>query len=260
MIRNRADAARAPLWRALALHEVPRPVVAIVGAGGKTSLLFALAREVAGLGGRAVVTGSTRFTPAPHGWPMPVKVAARAGEAARLAAESGVNVLVVTGVEPQPAGRLAPLAVEDIDALAGVEGFDATLVEADGSRARAFKAPGEREPVIPPSATHVIAVVGASALGQPLDGGAVHRPERVRALVPGLARDALCSAEIIARVLVHDDGGRRGASGRAFAVVVNQADTHPEAARAISAEVRACGVTCALTTALRDSERPVRGE
>ncbi len=225
-------------------------------------MLYALAREVAGLGGRALVTGTARFTPAPHGWPMPPSIAAPDGAAVMRAAESvGASaVLVMTGVRPQPAGRLAPLPPEDIDAVAAGEAFDAVFVEADGSRARAFKAPGDHEPVIPSSVTHVIAVVGASALGQPLDAGTVHRPERVRALVPGLPRDAVCTAEVIARVLSHPDGGRRNALGRPFVVVVNQADTHGGAARTIAAEVRAWGVPSVVVTALRDQERPVRGE
>lgn len=264
MIGNRdADALRrAPLWHALAFDEVRGvPVVAVVGGGGKTSLAYALAREVAALGGRAVVTGTARFTAAPHGWTMPPPIEAQRGEVASMAARAsrGSGILVVAGVEPQPAGRLAPVAPEEIAALAGIEGVDAVLVEADGSRARAFKAPGDHEPVIPDAATQVVVVVGASVLGHPLAETHVHRPERVRAIVPGLPADAVCDAALIARVLAHEEGGRRHAGGRPFAVVVNQADMHPEAARAIAEAVREAGVSRVLVTALRDTERPVRG-
>lgn len=263
MIRNEDAAARgrAPLWHALALDEVRGvPVVAVVGAGGKTSLVYALAREVAALGGRSIVTGTARFTPAPHGWRMPPVIEVRPGKAglAVTRAAGQPDMLVVAGVEPQPAGRLAPLAPEDVAALAAVEGIDAILVEADGSRARAFKAPGDHEPVIPDAATHVVAVVGASVLGEPLDGMHVHRPERVRAIVPGLSPDAFCDATLVARVLAHGGGGRRHAGPRPFAVVVNQADTHGEAARAIAEAVRGAGISLVLVTALRDLERPVR--
>lgn len=264
MIGNGDAAARqrAPLWHALALDGTDgAPVVAVVGGGGKTSLVYALAREVAALGGRAIVTGTARFTPAPHGWPMPPLIEARPGGAAPAAAQasSGPGVFVVVGVEPQPAGRLAPLAPGDVAALAAIEGVDAVLVEADGSRARAFKAPGEREPAIPASATHVVAVVGASVLGRPLDEAHVHRPERVRALALGLPAAAACDAALIARVLAHEEGGRKGAGTRPFAVVVNQADAHPKAAHLIAEAVRRAGVSRVVVTALRDRERPVRG-
>ncbi len=259
--RDAVARARAPLWHALALDEARGvPVVAVVGGGGKTSLVYALAREVAVLGGRAIVTGTARFTPSPHGWSMPPLIEMRPGEAASLARQmsNGPGVVVITGVEPQPAGRLAPLAAGDIAVLAAIEGIDAVLVEADGSRARPFKAPGEHEPVIPAAATHVVAIVGASVLGRPLDETHVHRLERVRAIVPGLPATAVCDATLIAAVLVHEEGGRKYAGGRPFAVVVNQADAYLDAARAIAEAVRGAGVSRVLVTALRDQGRPVR--
>ncbi len=260
MIRNADAPARAPLWHALALDEFRGvPVVAVVGGGGKTSVVYALAREVAALGGRAIVTGTTRFTPAPHGWSMPQLIEASPAEvAARVVRALGAGTLAVAGVEPQPAGRLAPVTPEVIEALAGLSGVDAVLVEADGSRARPFKAPGDHEPVIPPCATHVVAVVGASVLGQSLDEAHVHRPECVRALVPGLPSDAVCDASLIARVLADDGGGRKHLAERPFAVVVNQADSHPEAAQAIAEAIRQAGVARVLVAALRDAERPLR--
>lgn len=256
MIRNADAAARAPLWHALGLDAARGTViVAAVGAGGKTSLLYALAREVASLGGRAIVTGTTRFTPAPHGWPMPPRVEARAGEAASMVAGARGSVLVVAGTEPQPAGRLAPLSGDDVDAVVALDAFDVVLVEADGSRARPFKAPGEREPVIPASTTHVIATVGASVLGSSLVEGHVHRPERVRLLAPG---NESVDASMVARVLAHAEGGRKGLGAREFAVVVNQADTHAAEADAIAQAVREAGVSRVVMTALRDVGRPVR--
>ena len=260
MIRNVEASARAPLWHALALDEFRGvAVVAVVGGGGKTSLVYALAREVAALGGRAIVTGTTRFTPAPHGWPMPPLIESPPAEvAARVVRALAAGTLAVAGVEPQPAGRLAPLTPEVIGALAGLGGVDAVLVEADGSRARSFKAPGDHEPVIPACATHVVVVVGASVIGQPLDETHVHRPECVRALVPDLPSDAVCDASLIARVLVHEGGGRKHLDGRPFAVVVNQADSHFGGAQAIAEAIRQAGVPRVLLAALRDSEEPLR--
>ncbi len=256
MIRNADAATRAPLWHALGLDKASGVVVlATVGAGGKTSLLYALAREVAALGGRAIVTGTTRFTPAPHGWPMPPLIEVRTGEVVSMVAGRGGSVLVVAGTEPQPAGRLAPLSDEDVAALANLEGFDAVLVEADGSRARPFKAPGDHEPVIPASATHVVVSVGASVLGTSLEGGRVHRPEAVRVLAPGVE---VVDASMVARVVAQSGGGRKGVGTREFSVVVNQADTHPAEAQAIAQAVRALGVARILITALRDVERPLR--
>jgi len=54
-----------PLWDALALDSHPCPVVAVVGGGGKTSLIHRLCKEAAALGRSAVFTGTSRFTQLP---------------------------------------------------------------------------------------------------------------------------------------------------------------------------------------------------
>ena len=56
------------------------------------------------------------------------------------------------------------------------------LVEADGAKHRSIKAPGDHEPVVPPSTGAVIGVVGLDCLGRPMDGATVHRPERFHAV------------------------------------------------------------------------------
>jgi len=83
------------------------------------------------------------------------------------------------------------------------------LNEADGSRMRPFKAPAAHEPVIPVETTLVVPVVGADVFGAPLDDEHVHRPELVSAL-SGAPLGTPITPEIVARVLAHADGGRKG--------------------------------------------------
>jgi len=88
-------------------------------------------------------------------------------------------------------------------------GAGVVAVEADGSAHKPFKAPAEHEPVIPSSTTDVIVCVGLDVLGKPLNELYVHRPE----IVARLARTELgepVTMETILRVLVHDEGGRKG--------------------------------------------------
>jgi len=251
-----ADAA---LWRALGLHVPgPAPVVAIVGGGGKTALLYRLAREAEGLGLRAVVCGTVRYTraPHPHGTP-PLLRDAEAALPARVAAAwaAGASVVLTTGNDEAAPARLVPLAPETVDAIAALDGLNALFFEADGSRQMPFKAPAPHEPVIPPSTTHVIAVVGLDALGAPVDEAHVHRPERIRAILDRATVDA----EVIARVLAHPQGGRQHAEGRTFAVVVNKADLNPAAARDLAERVAAFGVPRVVIARLADEATPVDG-
>ncbi|MFA7249679.1 MAG: selenium cofactor biosynthesis protein YqeC, partial [Dehalococcoidia bacterium] len=209
------------LWRALALPEPPdaAPVVAFVGGGGKTSLLYRLGREATARGWRVVLCGTVRFTGAPRPYAMPEVVSdddARLPDRVREAWARGATVVVASGVDPGRPGRLVAVAPATVDAFARLDGVAGVFVEADGSRQLPLKAPGDHEPVIPVSATGVVALVGADALDAPLDEAHVHRPERVRAICDRPA----CDADLIARVLTSPRGGRQYAGGRAFAVVV----------------------------------------
>src|SRR5215470_16151128 len=95
-------------------------------------------------------------------------------------------------------------------------------------RTRPFKAPADHEPVIPEETTLVIAVVGADVFGQPLDGEHVHRPERVSAL-SGAAPGSPVTPELVARVLTHPEGGRKGVPpGARLAVLINKMDAVPD--------------------------------
>jgi len=243
------------LWRALDLDSAETPVVAIVGGGGKTSLLYRLGEEAVALGRAAILAGTTRFTPRPVAG-LETTIIERADasivDAAR-AALSGERPLVLHAGDASK-GRLQPITTEVADALAGLAGLGLLALEADGSKMLPFKAPADHEPVIPSTATHVVAVVGARAIDAPLDEEHVHRPERVRAIVGDVPR---CSAEVIARVLADERGGRKGVGERAYSVVVNQADEDPIAAGRLAQALIEARAQRVVVASLRDRERPV---
>jgi probable selenium-dependent hydroxylase accessory protein YqeC len=68
------------------------------------------------------------------------------------------------------------------DGLFGAFRADYVIVEADGAAGHPVKAPAEHEPVIPSSATLVVAMMGLEALGRPVDDGLVFRLEAFRNL------------------------------------------------------------------------------
>ena len=143
-------------------------LIAIVGGGGKTSLMFALAQALAG---RVVITTTTRIFAAQTKLAAAVCSANDLTSLSRHLAEHGSCLVIgdvqgdkAVGVDPTLPGQL--LARPDVEYV---------LVEADGSRMRPIKAPAAHEPVIPPDATLVIPVIGIDALDGPLDKVA-HRP------------------------------------------------------------------------------------
>lgn len=200
------------LLPALRLHESgDRPVIALVGAGGKSSLLFRLGDELAAAGRATLLTATTRlwadqanrapFTLLTNHEPTLVFELPTSLRGYRQA-------LAMAGPAREP-GKLAGLDPAVICRLAALDEVGAAVVEADGSRERPLKAPAAHEPLVPPCATHVVVVAGMAAAGRPLDEAAVHRPERFAALA-GLQPGDVLTPQAIAAVLAHPEGGRKG--------------------------------------------------
>ncbi len=208
-----------------ALGVKPGEVVALVGGGGKSTAMFCLAREVAEAGGGAITTTTTHIFGAQTAL-APARVLAAEATRERVAAalDAHRHVLVV-GPTDLTTKRAGGVSLELFSALRSWFP-DACLVnEADGSRTRPFKAPAAHEPVIPSETTLVVPLVGADVFGMPLDDDHVHRPELVAALScapPG----APVTPEIVARVLAHPEGGRKGVPwGSRIVVLINKVET-----------------------------------
>lgn len=177
-------------------------VTAIIGSGGKTSLLYRLADELKD-GGSVLVTTSTHILPPEH---LPVYT--RTGR---------VRGVCCVGA---PCGIKLKAPEQSFEELAGLADF--VLVEADGSAHLPIKAHASHEPPIPPNANNRILVVGVSGLNRPV-GEAAHRAERFRAL----SGSELASPEAVAAVI--------RAEALCDRVVLNQAETNPDAARQLAA-------------------------
>jgi molybdenum cofactor cytidylyltransferase len=211
------------LLDAFQLHRGGR--VAIVGGGGKTTLMYRLAAEAAERGLTSVVGGTTRFT-APHFGVMPEPVIISAGADPVVAIRAALvrSPVVTCTAGHGDRGRWLPLEVDQVEAVAAMPEVDLLVLEADGSRNRPFKAPGDGEPVIPPSTTLVLAVAGLDVLGRPLSDEWVHRPERVSAL-SGLVPGAEVTPDCVAGVLLHAKGGRKAMPrGARWLPVLNKAE------------------------------------
>jgi molybdenum cofactor cytidylyltransferase len=197
-----------------ALRVAPKEVIALVGAGGKTSAMFRLSEELTAQGWRVVTTTSThigadQIASAPRALILTPK------EASQLTSQrlTHLPALLVGEINPQT-GKAAGLSPRFIDRIASWENVDILINEADGARLLPFKAPADHEPVITPATTLVVVVVGVDAVGQPLDAVHIHRPERVAALT-GAELGQPVSVEMIAAVLTHPDGGLKSVPPRA---------------------------------------------
>ncbi len=159
-------------------------ITAIIGSGGKSTLLRALGLELMRDGGRVLLCTTTHMLPV-AGVPWdgssrrldaaPWKPGALHAPGCTCEACAGLarGSICQAGVLDPETGKLSSPA-ESLDQLA--QRFDYVLAEADGSKQLPLKAHAAWEPVIPAGTANAIWVVGASGLGKPIDE-VVHRPE-----------------------------------------------------------------------------------
>lgn len=176
-------------------------ILAVIGSGGKTSLLRALAERAEG---RVILCTSTHIFPFAE-YPLV------AGDSRAELEKALERSRVVCVGQPGPEGKLTAPALS-FEALA--ELADSVLVEADGSRHLPLKAHAPHEPVIPPGCGQMVLVAGASGFRQSVRQ-AVHRPELFCALT-GAQPDQPVTPALAARAIA--------AEGLAGQVLLNQVD------------------------------------
>ena len=184
------------ITEALQIRLPEHAVISVVGAGGKTSLIFAWARELADAGKSVVITTTTHMY-------RPERM------------EEG-NIRIVVSDDPERPDKVTAPPAEILEGLR--EKADVVLIEADGSRRMPLKWPADREPVIPDYTDITVCVAGLSALGGKTADvvyNAAGLPERFQ-------RDTV-DMNLMHAVISSRDGGQKGVRGD-FRVFMNQVD------------------------------------
>ena len=183
--------------------------VAIVGSGGKATLMYRLAGEAVDRGYAVITTSTTHLHPPTSKQTRGFYVTGETPDWPAIVPRELVTRRHVTvlGARPRP-DKLKGLDAEELERLREVCAPDLLLMKADGARARLFKAPGDHEPVVPEGTTRGVVVASLKSVGIPLDERQVHRPERVGRLT-GLGQDEPVTPEVIAGVVSHPEAYRR---------------------------------------------------
>lgn len=177
-------------------------VTAVIGSGGKTTLLRVLGQELSREGPVLLCT-TTKMLPYPD---LPwAKTAAELDDLSRR------HRLLCAGA-PVPGTEKLSAPTELFARLS--ERFAYILTEADGAARRPMKAHASWEPVVPPEAGQTICVVGACGFGCPIETAA-HRPERFADLA-GVPVEVDITPELAAAVLTRE--------GLADGYFINQAE------------------------------------
>lgn len=193
-------------------------VISAVGAGGKTTLIYALADAFFALGKRVIVTTTTHMV-----IPNSYAVLTEYADLREMFIKSAIYEQVVTVGIPEAmedgVRKMRGLPKEELEDLRKY--CDVLLIEADGSKRMPVKAPESFEPAIPDITQLVIGVAGATAVGRNISDVSC-RTERVCELLGKKPEDVVTLDDLI-MLLMHE----RGQKKRVFCdyrAVINQAE------------------------------------
>ncbi len=245
-----------------ALRIRPGMAVAFVGAGGKSSAMRRLVQELSPEI-PLIVTTTTKLGSEQNDLAASHAIITQAADLVGL----GVRLkerrsLLVTG--PLGSGEPKWLGLDDEQLLqvrhTVEEAAAVLLIEADGARRRALKAPATHEPVIPEFVNLVVPVAGIDAVGASLSDDAVHRPELLAQLL-GLKMETEITAQHVADALCSAEGGFKGKpAGSEVRLLINKVESMEqiEVGRAIAGRaLQSEGVRAVLLAAVAEKD-PVR--
>lgn len=234
-------------------------MTALIGAGGKTTTMFRLAKELREKGCKVLVTTTTKiFKPTkPH--VDRLFLVENLDEFANASASIDPPITVAAGYGVDEQGKLLGLPAAWLDRLNESGKYDAILVEADGAASRLFKLPSENEPVIPSSCKLTVWLMAIKVLGKSFDAESVHRAERVTAVL-GDKPIPVVTEELILSLVNHSGGCLKGVPPASRRVaLINQADNDSEleSARSLGKKFLGCGLDRVVISSFT-SEDPVK--
>lgn len=188
----------------------PREVISLVGAGGKTTLMFCIAKELVRNGKKVVVTTTTKI------------LEPTTEETGFLFIDSDEEKIkdfvgrhldryhpITIARERLGLGKLKGVSPNLVDELWGSQDIDTIIIEADGAAGRPVKAPREWEPVIPSSTSLVVAILGIDGAEVKLNEDNVFQSERVSKLT-GISMGERLTEEAMATLMTHSEGIFKG--------------------------------------------------
>lgn len=194
------------------------PVISLIGAGGKTSILYYFGDCSSRMGEKVVLTTTTKVFPVEReGVPLLLeedreKRAQKAGELLKT------HSLIQVGAEIT-GEKVIGIDRETVQDFLQ-NGADRVIVEADGARGLPLKFPAEHEPALPFPPGRVFLVIGAWALGQPFSEKIFHRPELARRYL-NWKEGQLIEGEHIADLLLHPKSYLPRLEGKKISVILN---------------------------------------
>lgn len=202
------------LLSALGLALFSTPIISVVGAGGKTTVMERLAREYVKLGQPVIITTTTHM----H---MPKSGAYLANpDMFELDAMLRKEKAVYMGY-PAKDGKISGFPMPFLEASRMLK--VPVLIEADGANGHPVKVPDEKEPVLWGKTMVLIGVVGLDAVGRTIEEGC-HRPKLAGMLLGKTMQEVVTAADIV-KIGLSRSGMKKGMdSYMRYFIILNKAD------------------------------------
>jgi len=180
-------------------------VISLVGAGGKTSLMYSLARELVSAGKRVLTTTTTKIFMPTHE-ESPATIVSGIPEEIVEKAEALLDEYTHLTVGSQYLSthdKLNGLTPSAIEYILQSNLFDFIVIEADGAARRSLKACASHEPVVPLFSDRVVALIGLDVVARPLAEEWVFR-STICSRNTGLELMQPVTEAVIASIMLHD--------------------------------------------------------
>lgn len=194
------------------VNDGKKHTICLVGGGGKTTVMYELAAMWAACGRKVLVLTSTHILQPADG--------SFAADAAAVHNLWQQRRYAVIGTPEFATGKLTLPPQFLYEAMKPQA--DVILCEADGSKHHPCKAPAAHEPVLLPDSDIVLAVAGMDALDNSLQQ-ACQRPQLAAELL-GCSAEKIIDAQMLAALLLSEQGARKNVGARAYYIVLNKCD------------------------------------
>ncbi|OGO79404.1 MAG: hypothetical protein A2Y23_06105 [Clostridiales bacterium GWB2_37_7] len=203
------------LFRYIGLKE--KDIVSIIGAGGKTSLMFQLAHELRKNNVRVLLTTTTKIYV-----PQKEMVDFICIDENKFAENAKINKkgIHIYGTEVNTENKMIGLNENHLNDLASY--FDYVLIEADGAKKKKIKGWDDDEPVVYGATTKTIGILDIQAFGMRICESNVHRSERFCKMTHSKEGENITLDHLLS-VVVHPQGLFKNAKGEKI-LFVNKAD------------------------------------
>lgn len=211
---------------------------AVTGGGGKTSLIFYLAKELAQEGRTVLITTTTHMAYDPS-YPLIQET-----DLQNVKKVLEKEKICIAALREESSGKISSLPAKQLEKL--MEVADVVLIEADGSRNLPLKVPAQWEPVIPGKVQMILGVMGLDSLGQPIEQ-CCHRIPLVTEFLKKKKEEKIEEEDLV-KIACSHVGLQKGREKREFAVILNKMDVlkTPEPGRRILQSLKEKGVRAAM--------------